>query len=66
MTMDTEGNVYLTGKAVTVYDPDGNKIDTIEVPEVPANLIFGGKDKQTLLITARTSIYSIRMRVKGL
>ena len=66
MTMDTEGNVYLTGKAVTVYDPDGNKIDTIEVPEVPANLIFGGKDKQTLLITARTSIYSIRMSVKGL
>ena len=66
MTMDTEGNVYLTGNVVSVYDPEGSKIDTIKVPEVPANLIFGGKDKQTLIITARTSIYSIRMRVKGL
>ena len=66
MTMDTEGNVYLTGKTITVYDPSGKKIDTIEVPETPANLIFCGKDKQTLFITARTSIYSVRMRTKGL
>lgn len=66
MTIDTEGNVYLTGKAITVYDPSGKKIDTIKVPETPANVIFCGKDKQKLFITARTSIYSVRMRTKGL
>ncbi len=62
MTMDADDNVYLTGNAVTVYDPSGIKIDTIEVPETPANVIFCGKDKQTLFITARTSIYSIRLK----
>ncbi|HUT63220.1 MAG TPA: SMP-30/gluconolactonase/LRE family protein [Anaerolineae bacterium] len=40
MTMDEEGNVYLTGSVLSVYDPSGNKIETIEVPETPANVIF--------------------------
>jgi gluconolactonase len=64
--MDVEGNVYLTGSVISVYDPSGTRIEAIEVPETPANVIFGGKDKQTLYITARTSLYSIRMRVKGM
>jgi len=66
MTVDENGNVYLTGDVVTVYDPDGVKIDTIEVPETPANLIFTGHERQTLLITARTGIYTIRTKTKGL
>jgi len=66
MTIDSEGHVYLTRRAVSVYDSGGEKVETIEVPEGPANVCFGGKDKQTLFITARTSLYSIRMRVKGL
>ncbi len=66
MTLDRRGRVYLTGSAVSVYDSAGNKIETIEVPERPTNVCFGGKDKQMLFITARTSLYSIRMRVKGL
>ena len=66
MTIDKEGNVYLTGSVLSVYDPSGNKIEMIEVPETPANVIFYGKDKDKLFITARTSIYSIRMQVKGL
>lgn len=65
MTIDNEGNIYLTTKVVAVYNPEGQKIETIEVPEVPANVCFGGKDKQTLFITARTSLYALRMRVKG-
>jgi gluconolactonase len=65
MTIDNEGNVYLTTKAVAVYNSQGQKIETIEVPEIPANICFGGRDKQTLFITARTSLYSLRMRVKG-
>jgi len=65
MTIDSEGNVYLTTNSVVVYNPKGEKIETIRVPERPANVTFGGKDNQTLFITARTSLYSISMRVKG-
>ena len=66
MTIDEEGNIYLTSDAVTVYNRRGEKIATITVPEAPSNVCFGGKDGRTLFITARTSLYSIRMRVKGL
>jgi gluconolactonase len=65
MTIDNEGNVYLTTNAIAVYNPEGKKIETIEVPEQPANVTFGGRDNQTLFITARTSFYAIKMRVKG-
>ncbi len=65
MTMDNEGNVYLTTNTVAVYNSSGQEIETIKVPEQPANVTFGGKDNQTLFITARTSLYSVRMRVKG-
>ncbi len=66
MTLDSRGNVYLTGTEVTVYSTGGEKIASIEVPERPSNVCFGGKDKKTLFITARTSLYSLRMAVKGL
>lgn len=66
MTIDNRGNIYLTTRAVAVYNKEGEKIETIDVPEGPANVCFGGKDKKTLFITARTSLYSVRMRVKGL
>jgi len=66
MTIDNEGNIYLTTRAVLVYNKEGEKIETIEVPEGPANVTFGSKDKKTLFITARTSLYSVRMRVKGI
>ncbi len=62
MTVDVAGNVYLTGKVVSIYRPDGSRIGEIEVPETPANVIFAGKDKKTLIITARTSVYSLKMR----
>jgi gluconolactonase len=66
MTIDNEGNVYLTTKVVAVYNSKGQKIETIEVPEGPANICFGGKDKKTLFITARSSLYSLQMRAKGI
>ncbi len=66
MTIDNKGNIYLTTRAVLVYNKKGEKIETIKVPEGPANVTFGGKDKKTLFITAKTSLYSVRMRVKGL
>ena len=66
MTIDNRDNIYLTTKVVSVYDSAGNRIETIKVDEVPANVCFGGSDKQTLFITARTSLYSLQMQVKGL
>jgi gluconolactonase len=65
MTLDAKGNLYLTRGVVHVYDPDGKNIATIEVPEAPANVCFGGRDRHTLFITARTGLYSIRMNVRG-
>jgi sugar lactone lactonase YvrE/L-ascorbate metabolism protein UlaG (beta-lactamase superfamily) len=65
MTIDNQGNVYLTTSGVAVYNKNGQKIELIAVPERPANVCFGGKDKSTLFITARTSLYSVRMRVSG-
>ncbi len=71
MTMDSEGNVYITSPrreppfVVSVYDSEGNRIEELEMPEKPSNVCFGGIDGKTLFITARTSLYSIRMRVHG-
>ena len=66
MAVDTQGNLYAThGGKVHIYDADGNERQQIDVPEGPANVCFGGDDHKTLFITARTSLYSVRMRVAG-
>ena len=65
MTMDTMGNVYLTGQDITIYDPDGVSVGSIAVPEAPSNLTFGGPEGTTLFITARTSLYAIEMVIMG-
>lgn len=66
MTMDNKGNVYLTGKGVTVYDREGKKIEHIDVPaDWTGNITFGGKDKNLLFITASQNVYTLKMKVKG-
>jgi gluconolactonase len=66
MTIDDEGNLYLTGRGVTVFDKTGKRLGRIQVHEPwTANVCFGGKDKKTLFITASKCFYSIQMRVKG-
>jgi gluconolactonase len=66
MTIDDEGNVYLTGAGVTVFDKSGKRVEQIKVPEQwTANVCFGGKDRKTLLITASKNLYGIQMRAKG-
>ena len=66
MTIDNEGNIYLTGRGVTVFNPAGEKIEHIPIDAGwTANVTFGGADRQMLFITAQTSIYGLRMRVKG-
>ena len=67
MKIDSEGNVYVTGPAgIWVFDPSGNKLGVIEVPEVAANLAWGDEDWKTLYITGSTSLYRIRMDVEGI
>jgi gluconolactonase len=66
MTLDTEGNLYLTGRGVIVFDKTGKQIAQIDVPERwTANVSFGGKDHKTLFITASTGLYSIQMKYRG-
>lgn len=65
MTIDNLGNVYLTNKTVSVFNPQGENIAKIEVPEQPSNVCFGGKKRNILFITARTSVYTLKMKVGG-
>ena len=66
MTLDTAGNLYLTGKGVIVFDKTGKKLGDIPVPEGwTANVTFGGKAMKTLFITAMDSLYTLEMSVPG-
>jgi gluconolactonase len=66
MTIDSEGHLYLTsGRAVQVYDRNGQHVESIAVPEVPSNVVFGGRDKSTLFITARTGFYAVKTVMHG-
>ncbi|MEK6237357.1 MAG: SMP-30/gluconolactonase/LRE family protein [Planctomycetales bacterium] len=66
MAVDVKGNLYSTHKGkVHVHDADGRKLQQIDVPEGPANVCFGGDDFKTLFITARASLYSVRMKLPG-
>lgn len=67
MKVDAKGNVYCTGPgAVWVFAPSGTLLGKIATPEVPANCAFGDKDRKTLYITARHSVYKVRLKVKGI
>ncbi|MDR1224892.1 MAG: SMP-30/gluconolactonase/LRE family protein [Tannerella sp.] len=66
MTIDRDGNVYITGNGVTVFNPEGEKIEHIPVEAGwTANVCFGGKDMKTLFITASEYLYSLEMNVAG-
>lgn len=66
MTVDDAGNVYLTGQGVTVFNPEGERIEHIDVPQPwTANVTFGGRSHELLFITASTAIYGLEMRVRG-
>ena len=65
VTTDDQGNVYIAAGQILVFDPAGKRIDTIEVPQRPTCLVFGGQDRKTLFITARSSLYSVQVRSTG-
>jgi len=66
MTLDVAGNIYLTGKGVTIFDRNGVLIGNIAVPEEwTANVCFGGRDMKSLFITASKCLYRIHTQIKG-
>jgi gluconolactonase len=67
MAVDAEGNLYCTGAGgIWMFTPKGQHLGTIRTPETPANCTFGGPDLRTLYITARTSVYRIRLANPGM
>lgn len=66
MKVDAEGRVYCTGpEGCWVFDASGQHLGLIRLPEIPANCAWGGPDHRTMLFTARTSVYSMRMKTPG-
>lgn len=66
MTLDSDGRLYLTSHGgVFIYSPDGKLIDQIKIREIPTNVCFFGKERDSLFITAREAIYTIKMQSKG-
>lgn len=66
MRVDKAGNLFVVGpKGIWIWSPAGEHLGTIELPEQPANLAWGGANNDTLYITATTSIYTISTRTHG-
>jgi sugar lactone lactonase YvrE len=65
VAQDSEGNVYVAAGQIYVYNQSGKLIDTIDVPERPSQILFGGPDRKTLFIAARSSLYAVQMRISG-
>jgi gluconolactonase len=67
LTLDSAGNLYLTGAGVIVVDRGGRQIERIPIPDErwTANVCFGGTDRQMLFITATRGLYGVPMRVRG-
>jgi gluconolactonase len=67
MTMDNQGNIYCTAFGVRVFDKTGKQIEHIPSPrgQQPANIAIGGKDHNILFMAARTSVYTLKLKVKN-
>ena len=64
--MVEKGNIYITGKGVTIYSPEGKKIANIpNADNWTGNVVFGGKNRDILFITASKCVYMLKMNVKG-
>ena len=66
LAIDNEDRIYVsTITGVQIFDAKGQYLGTIPVPRQPANVAFGGPDKQTLYITAREGLYRVRLLARG-
>lgn len=67
MKVDRKGNVYATGPGgIWIISPEGKPLGKILMPEAPANLAFGDADSKSLYVTARQSLYRIRLNTPGI
>jgi gluconolactonase len=67
MKIDRDGHIYCTGPGgFWIIAPDGKCLAVVKPPELPANMAWGDTDWHSLYLTARTSIYRIRMNVPGI
>jgi hypothetical protein len=65
LAADSQGNVYVAAGQIFVYDSTGRPIDCLDVPERPNALVFGGRDRRTLFVAARSSLYAVRLKFAG-
>ena len=65
VTQDAEGNVYIAAGQIYIFNAAGKLVGTIDVPERPSQLLFGGADRKTLFIAARSSLYAVQLRYAG-
>ena len=66
LSIDTAGNLYITSAlGIQVFNPEGELLGIIAIPEKPANVTFGGPDRRTLYVTARTSLYAVKTQAVG-
>lgn len=65
LKVDESGNLYLTAKQLAVYSPAGKQLRALDLLETPSNCAFGDADLETLYITARTSVFRVRIGAKG-
>lgn len=64
MKCDDLGNIWVTGPGgVWIFDPGGNHLGCVRVPELVANLAWGGEDWRTLFMCASTSVYALQTLV---
>ncbi|HVX86625.1 MAG TPA: SMP-30/gluconolactonase/LRE family protein [Phycisphaerae bacterium] len=65
MTIDSDGNVYVSNRGVTIFSKEGKRLDHIDTDSWVGNTCFGGKDGHTLFMAVSKSIYAIQMRTHG-
>ena len=67
LKVDQQANLYCTGPGgIWIFTTQGQHLGTIHLPETPANCHWGEADAKTLYITARTSLYRIRLGIAGI
>jgi gluconolactonase len=66
MKVNERGYIFCTGPGgIWVFDPGGRHLGTILIPELPANCAWGDNDFRSLYVTARTSLYKVRVNIPG-
>jgi len=65
LAQDAQGDVYLAAGQIYIYSPEAKLLGSIDVPERPHDILFGGKDRRTLYLLSDHSLYAVRLRQPG-